>query len=400
MFTERLLRAAERAREFGLRHALEELPDELRFRIRLNQSYDGNEPQPGERRYPADSSPERAAELRRCDLATAVAALWRDGAVPEWIDLRVHSATEDTTLIEAACCGRFTTDEERLYHAQGGYPPFQAVGPTLPVHWDGASRFSLYTNAEVWDDEDLAQLGGAAEHVWSLALPADRADDVPALPNVEIIEHVTPGGSDYTRFPRLRHLRLRLTGGGDVQLGGPLPELRGLTITGLPDHSWPQAEVVAQAPGVEAISLRGRGVLWLDGAWPPGLRRLTLGGTRTTGPARLPDRLGMLVLNLPEAGDDEITALLDGVDRLGNLTLRGTRVTDALLPLLLDRYPRTHLDLVDTRISPAGLDRLRAAGPARGILPRLPQEHLGTEDPSAEVYLRAAREIRRSPRER
>ncbi|GIF70175.1 hypothetical protein Ais01nite_82100 [Asanoa ishikariensis] len=85
MFAARLIEAAAFARTFAQAHVVEDLPEALVFRVRLNQSYDGHPPRPGEVRFPADGGLDRAVALLRCDAETVVAQLWRDGLVPEWV---------------------------------------------------------------------------------------------------------------------------------------------------------------------------------------------------------------------------------------------------------------------------------------------------------------------------
>ncbi|BCY13497.1 hypothetical protein [Actinoplanes sp. L3-i22] len=210
---------------------------------------------------------------------------------------------------------------------------------------------------------------------------------MPALPNAEILEHPASTWADYRRFPRLRHLRLHLSGAGDFRLGGPpLTELRSLKITGLPGRPWGQA---ALPPNAEELDLHGAGELWLADTWPAGLRRLTLWGDVVAGPARLPARLDSLALH----GGDH-SALLAGVRELGSLTMRGTPVTDEVLPAL-GRFALTHLDVVGTRITPAALARFRAAHPAVGVLPRVPGTTPEFTDPA---YAEAAIELREKRR--
>jgi hypothetical protein len=87
LFAARLAASTEAAWAFAGSMVREKLPARLVFRVRPNQSYDGHPPRPGEVRFPEDSAADCAAALHRCDAATAVEALWRDGRVPEWINV-------------------------------------------------------------------------------------------------------------------------------------------------------------------------------------------------------------------------------------------------------------------------------------------------------------------------
>ena len=143
VFAARLLAAARWAHEFARGMVLEALPDALTFQVLLNQSNDDIVPlHAAEIVFPRDSSRSRARGLRRCGARTVVDELWRDGRVPEWVDLCVVDVRRRSTVVEALCCGRFTDDESLLYHHAEGWPPFHVTSPVLPPDYDG-SPFSL-----------------------------------------------------------------------------------------------------------------------------------------------------------------------------------------------------------------------------------------------------------------
>src|SRR6266545_31226 len=99
---------------------LEVLPEAMRFRVLLNQSNDDIVPlRLGEVVFPQDSGRIRA--LHACDARTVVDELWRDGRVPEWVDLSVVDVRRKSTAVEMLCCGRFTDDESLLYHHAVGW---------------------------------------------------------------------------------------------------------------------------------------------------------------------------------------------------------------------------------------------------------------------------------------
>ena len=132
-FARRFHEAATASRECALRFVEERLPQDIRFRLRLNSSYDGNPLHADERVYPEDGEKERGRALRACSAEEVVDVLWRDGLVPEWINLNVVGETPTATLVEVASCGRFTANEGLLYHKQEGWQPFHVLGPALPV---------------------------------------------------------------------------------------------------------------------------------------------------------------------------------------------------------------------------------------------------------------------------
>ncbi len=108
------------------------LPDEAWFLVGANQSYDGNPLVEDEQVFPNESSLGRAER----SLEEAADWLWRNGKVPEWVNLRAYDADEAATYILMECCGRFTALEELLYHRREGYAPFHVTSPTLPFEWE------------------------------------------------------------------------------------------------------------------------------------------------------------------------------------------------------------------------------------------------------------------------
>lgn len=99
-FAARLAAAARHAVEFARDHVQEHLPDDVRFRVELNSSYDGNPLHADERVYPDDRRTHPAERVSRLDIDALVGLLWRDGAVPERINVSVEAADEEATTIE------------------------------------------------------------------------------------------------------------------------------------------------------------------------------------------------------------------------------------------------------------------------------------------------------------
>lgn len=381
MFAARLDASAEAAWTFARSLVREDLPSRLVFRVRLNQSYDGHPPRPGERRYPGDGAADRAAALRRCDAATAVGELWRDGRVPEWVNVAVVGETGDATVVELVCCGRFTGDDAHLYHLREGRAPFHVLGPALPPLHDG-SPFSIHTRSECWDRADLDHLARVAANVWSFVLmtgdfDGDQLRALPHLPNVALFEHracsLGPGAmSAFARLPKLASLHLRLatpTGFRVSAADQRLDTLTSMTIAGLPPRPWGFDALATLAPGLTRVELTAAQTLWLDGGFGPSVRDIGLGAATVAGKTRLPERFDHLSVRLGQGTDEQVAALLESVAGLRTLSLRGTPVSDAILPLL-ERYELSHLDLVDTAVTWAALSRFRAAHPATDLLPR------------------------------
>jgi hypothetical protein len=317
------------------------------------------------------------------DAQTVVAELWRDGRIPEWINLSVVGETGAATLIEVVCCGRFTGDDTRLYHAAEGAPPFHVLGPALPPRHDGG-RFSIHLHAECWDRSDALHLATAADNVWSFDLRTDVFDDhllavLPEMRNVEIFEHhvctlASNGMSAFTRFPKLRILRLHLTAPDDFHVGAggsPLHTLTNLTITNLPSHPWGHSVLAEIAPALTTVNLSAAETLWLHGATGPSVRNVTLTAAKLGDPTRLPASLDQLSIHLTCGTDHEVATLLSSVTHLRSLSLRETPVTDAIIPVL-ERYDLSSLDLVGTATTAPILARFRANHPEVGLHSRTP----------------------------
>lgn len=381
MFAARFAASAEAARQFAQSLVSEELPEPLAFRVRLNQSYDGHAPRPGELRFPEDSAHHRAVALNRCDAETVVAELWRDGHVPEWVNIAAVSETGAATVVEVVCCGRFTNDDSLLYHTEEGAPPFHVLGPALPPKHDG-TPFSIHTRTECWHRSDLEAMATASDAVWSFALMTEEFDDqrlsaLPDLPRVEIFEHwactiAAEAMSAFARFPALRILRLHLAEPSDFHVGaggGQLGALTDLTITDLPPRPWGQEMLTEVAPRLTSVHLGARETLWLDAAFPSSVQGVSLTAANVAGSTQLPEELDSLSVHLTAAADEDVITLLDGVTSIRSLNLRGTPVSDAIIPVL-GRYDLDHLDLVNTKVTAAALAKLRTDRPAIRMLPR------------------------------
>jgi hypothetical protein len=113
---------------------IEKLPKEYHYHVLMNQSFDGQEPKPGEILYPEDEG-KRAGPL---NAQGVVDLLWRDGKVPEWIDLFVSGIEDGRTCFALRCCGRFTARDDLLYYHWNGTAPFGLKSPPIPPHTSGS----------------------------------------------------------------------------------------------------------------------------------------------------------------------------------------------------------------------------------------------------------------------
>ena len=106
------------------------LPSDLKFILLTNCSYDGNPLEGDEKVYPNDKVNEDS-ELNPCEFEEVIRNLWRDGYVPEWINVSIYRCDESHSFAKLECCGRFTAGEH-LYHKKEGYPPFHTLSPPVP----------------------------------------------------------------------------------------------------------------------------------------------------------------------------------------------------------------------------------------------------------------------------
>jgi len=110
-------------------YVLDQLPDETCFLIVPNCSFDGNPLEDDEEVFPHETLPEWTTLPPKTENET-VNHLFRNGKVPEWINIQVDSADEKFSYLMLECCGRFTGLEKHLYYIRGGMPPF---GLKIPI---------------------------------------------------------------------------------------------------------------------------------------------------------------------------------------------------------------------------------------------------------------------------
>ena len=145
-FEERLQLAAQQALKFAREFVREKLPDEMVFLVYPNQSCDHHPRVGDEVIYPGDSLP-LGQYHGPWPSEQVIGFLWRNGKVPEWIDISVQGMGDDVTEMALLCCGRFTAQEELLYYPDRETRPFAVKSPTIPPGWDSpeiSGRFGLY----------------------------------------------------------------------------------------------------------------------------------------------------------------------------------------------------------------------------------------------------------------
>ena len=140
-FAKNLNDAACLARDFTRNYVNDLLPDNMKYLVCLGCSYDKNPLQEDEETFPEDyDNSER--ELSSQD--ELVNLLWRNGKVPEWINVQVLNADESYTYIQLICCGRFSSRKMSIYHPHEGRAPFHVLGPDLPVNYQVGEKFDLH----------------------------------------------------------------------------------------------------------------------------------------------------------------------------------------------------------------------------------------------------------------
>lgn len=384
LFERRLREAATSARDFAREYIEEPLPNPMLFRLRLNSSYDGTPRVGDETVFPEDSSFDRAEKLKLCSEQQVVDELWRDGRVPEWIDVAVIGETGAATLLQLMCCGRFTAEEGLLYHAREERQPFHVTGPTLPVGYTDGQRFSIYDRAECWTSADLDHLRSHAHKVWSLDLVGHVFDDevlakLPAFSRMELLELKASsirgsGLSQLPRFPKLRVLRIGLERNESFRipkLSSKLAALELLDIEDPPSRPWGFQDLVNRAPGLKSLTFKSKAELFVDGDCPRTIESLSIQATRIAAGLKLPKMIDSVYAHLSEMNDRGVDAWLGSVKHIRGLDLSGTRITDAFAEALPARFGLTYLNVVGTDVSEEAVKRIGSAHPTLKLLPNL-----------------------------
>jgi hypothetical protein len=386
LFTQRLEDAAVVARDFARTFLEEELPDPMLFRVRLNSSYDGNPLHADEVTFPQDDSFRLALRLTGCTAQEAIDLLWRDGRVPEWVDVSVIGVTRSATLLQLLCCGRFTANDDLLYHENEGRPPFHVTGPVLPARFSiGGTheRFSIYDRTECWTREDIELLKPHAAKVWSLSLLGSEFDDrtlleLPKLPKLEILElHQSSisgkGLAKIASHPRLRVLRIHLVDGTSLEIPElpTLPRLEVLTVHNPPVRPWSAAALLQCSPNLSWLTLDADADLFVDAACPASVAQLSVRAHRILGGFKAPSRLETAYVHLSRASDEDIVHFFEDVRAVSGIDLSGTPISVAVIERLLARYELRYLNIVNTQASKADVLRIRDARPEMKLLPKV-----------------------------
>ena len=146
IFHQNFIMAIEFVIPFSQKFVINLLPSNCLSLLYPNASYDGNPLVGDEQTFPEDSLHEGQEYVGPLTHLEGIEFLWRNGKVPEWINVAVSRYDEEFTYLELMCCGRFTAGMG-LYHTREGYPPFHVLGPNLPPRWksiEESGKFDLY----------------------------------------------------------------------------------------------------------------------------------------------------------------------------------------------------------------------------------------------------------------
>ena len=133
-----LIAASFEATRFGQRYVHDNLRFTFRYIIHLNQSHDVDAA-PGSVLYPEDDGKVVPIDTEK----GVVDLLFRDGCCPEWIDVSVYAANPSFTVLRLLCCGRFTSERQRLYYEGAGLGPFGIKSPDLKFGMKDGDKIKL-----------------------------------------------------------------------------------------------------------------------------------------------------------------------------------------------------------------------------------------------------------------
>lgn len=129
VFLNNLKSSAERSIQFCRKYVITRLPDRYKLIVLMDAGRNENLKE-GEIVYPETT--DEHSEINPSDPELVADFLFRDGRIPEWIDVYVAYSDDDFSYVALWCCPRFTTRLDLLYHYRTGFPPFLVRTPPLP----------------------------------------------------------------------------------------------------------------------------------------------------------------------------------------------------------------------------------------------------------------------------
>jgi hypothetical protein len=380
VFFRRFHQAVAAACDFARTLIEEPLADDVLCRLYLNSSYDGNPLHEDETVFPEDNSPERCREVASLPVAEAAAELWRCGKVPEWVDVAVVARTDRYTVVCVRSCGRFTANDDLLYHVQEGWAPFHVVGPSLPLDYVQGKPFSIYYRSSCWTAEEFESASGHRSRPWSLELFGPAFGDIALaaagpFPALEILELQFspvrgPGLSGCSQMPRLRIIRINRHPPGEVGLSAlpDLPKLENLRLRGLSDP--PDLAVLESAtPALTELAFAFAGTKRTL-AFPriDALTRVSITADHLGHRVQFPGANRVREVSIHGGlSDREVLAILEQLPSLTTVDLSGTQVTDQTVRFLSRYAPLSYVCLQNTKVSDAALGLFRAEHPTTRV---------------------------------
>lgn len=388
IFKNRFVAAYEKSVEFGQEFVLENLPRNVLFNLNLNASYDGNASSEF-KLFPEDSDMSTGIRTKGIELDSAIYYLYRDGMVPQWVNLQLAGVTNGSAIVGIDSCGRFTADEELLYHQGEGWPPFHVLGPILPVGYKRGKRFSIFERSECWAAIELEYLLQCQARPWSLVLCGpeftdDLLEGLKELDSIEILEF---------KWTAIAGKSLN-----SMNSIGCMPNLRVLRIVGGEQTEFEFSHLPEKSPSLTNFSFlelprKIGGGSSLRNAFP-NLSELTLASSQRVEWDHPPDLTGLASLNVssPEfapwvgsvvgtesisltfdrCSNDEVFKVLNsGLSTLKSVNLRGTPVDNEVFGVLASMQKLEHFDVVDTKVDTKALKEFTAKRPDLSCWPKL-----------------------------
>ncbi|MCM8543566.1 MAG: hypothetical protein NE328_25075 [Lentisphaeraceae bacterium] len=129
-FCKRFQLASYFCRDFTNRHIKEELPPALLYNFALTERLQAESD-----KIVLNHQAFLKSQLVKLTPKEAAGILYKNEEIPVWVDLFVGYYDDNYTYIEVTFSEDYTNDESLLFHQKEGYPPFHAVGPTVPEGW-------------------------------------------------------------------------------------------------------------------------------------------------------------------------------------------------------------------------------------------------------------------------
>ena len=154
-FSELLHQCSKLSYDFALKYVINELPEKFMYQLNINAPYE-------ELIEDEECFPELTTKGQEyTDPMThnsVVDELWRNGKVPEWIDISVFRTDKEYTYFTLTCCNRFTAKNELYYYIRNDNGPFGIKSPVFPPEWEFEDKnknkkFDLETRQRLFHKE-------------------------------------------------------------------------------------------------------------------------------------------------------------------------------------------------------------------------------------------------------